>query len=477
MIDSATGPQSEPAVGGGGLLPARVEIDAWPGEPAVGALAANADNWGARRGLPPTQAPLGFDAPADPADWQHEDVGYGILLLDTPDAIWTTEKVSGSTAPAPIQAILAARPGTQLLYWREGLADRYLRRYYGDGTKSDLQIGLTKFGIGKDRLPRYVVIIGAPDRIPWGVQYSLSIRHAVGRLPFEGDDLGPYVTAMLDGEDGWASTPTDITAPVVWTVDHGAKDITRLMRSTLTAPLVKAYTGTLAGLTDLNEAAATGAGLVAALAKSPSVVVTSSHGATPLDTTELPKVLGLPVDAEYTAVPLAALVAAMPAGAVWFAQACCSAGSSADSSFSALLAPGTIARAVVDAVATLLSTVAPAPLALLGREHPVRAVLGHVEPTFDWTLKDPTTSQKFGGDLIAALSSNVFHGQPLGLAFAEYRAGVGVLTATWVRLSDRLNRDHDQSVLPAMTRLRLTAWDRQSLVLLGDPTVRIPALL
>jgi len=175
-------------------------------------------------------------------------------------------------------------------------------------------------------------------------------------------------------------------------------------------------------------------------------------------------------------VPLSDLSASMPAGSVWFAQACCSAGSSAESSYIGLLAEGSTARSAVDAVAAIGSTVAPAASALLKRERPVRAVIGHVEPTFDWTLKDEETKQKFGGDIIAALSSNLHHGQPLGLAFAAYREGIGVLTTRWVKLAVRLNRDHDKSVLPTMTRLRLTAWDRQSLVLLGDPTVRIPPL-
>jgi hypothetical protein len=450
-------------------LPASVEINAWPGEPAIGALADDAQNW---RTPGPAAQPA---APPLPPARRPDPVGRQ-GLLDIPDAKWAKEKVTGTSAPAPIQELLAARPTAQLLYWRAALADRYLRRYFDDGTASDLQIGMTRFGIAKDRLPRYVLIVGQPDTIPWSVQYSLSIRHAVGRLPLHGDDLGPYVSAMLDGEDGWASTPTDVTAPVVWTVDHGSLDITRLMRSALTAPLVKAFTGTLAGLIDLNEKEATGSALVTALAASPTVVVSSSHGATPLDQTVLPSVLGLPVDAGHATVPLDELTAAMPAGIVWFAQACCSAGSSAPSSFSDLLAAGTTARAVVDAVAALGPTVAPAPLALLAREHPARAVLGHVEPTFGWTLKDPQNNQKFGGDLVLGLSSNLHHGQPLGLAFADYRAGVGILTSTWVGLAAQLNRDHDRSVLPTMTRLRLTAWDRQSLVLLGDPTVRIPPL-
>jgi hypothetical protein len=459
-------------------LPLSVQIDAWPGQPAFGPLAGDAQNWGSRTGLPPSQAGLAFTKPADPTDWEHDDVGYGILLPDTPDKQWSKEKVTGANAPEPVRRLLAARPKTQLLYWNAELKNVYVRRYFDDGTSSDPLIGLTTFGIARNRLPMYVLIVGCPERIPWSVQYSLSLRHAVGRLPFEDDaDLASYVDAMLDGDHGWASTPTDVTSPVVWTVDRGATDITRLMRTVFSAPLVKAFSGTLAGLRTLDDAAATGTGFTQAVtAAQPAVVVTSSHGATPLDQQQLSASLGLPIDATDTTVPLADLAGSLPAGCVWFAQACCSAGSAADSSYIQLLEEGSTARLVVDAVATLGSTVAPAPLALLKRPHPVRAVFGHVEPTFDWTLRDGETHQRLANDLVTGLSENLHYGQPLGFILAAYRQGIGVLTTNWVGTNERLKRDHDISVLPALTRLRLTAWDRQSLVLLGDPTVRIPPL-
>ncbi|MFF2276185.1 hypothetical protein [Agromyces sp. NPDC058126] len=457
-------------------LPHAIQIDAWPGRPAVGALVAGAEAWGARRGLPPAQEPLAFEKPVDMTCWQDPRVGYGILLRDTPDLAWSREKVSGVLAPPAIRELLAARKGTALLYWNPALGDTHVRRYYDDGSTSDHPVGLTHFGTTKNKLPRYILIAGSPTEIPWQVQFSLAVRHAVGRLPFDGDALEPYIDAMLDGENGWESTPTDDTAPVVWTVDHGVGDITRLMRSVLVAPVLKAFRGTLAGLTERDDAEATASELVAALGGSPTVVITSSHGATPLDAVELPKVLGLPVDVEHSTVPLDDLTSSMPAGAVWFAQACCSAGSSATSRFADLLEPNTDARAVVESVTALGSTVAPAPLALLSRKKPVRAVFGHVEPTFDWTLEDPDSGARLTGDLVDGLSSNLHFGQPVGHIFTEYRAGIGALYSRWTGLAVLLNTDDDAKVLKEMTKLRLTAMDRQSLVLLGDPTVRIPGL-
>jgi hypothetical protein len=76
---------------------------------------------------------------------------------------------------------------------------------------------------------------------------------------------------------------------------------------------------------------------------------------------------------------------------------------------------------------------------------------------------------------VAALSSNLYSQQPVGLTFADYRAGVGELHNQWAGLYQDL-ANGDTSVREALTRLRLTALDRQSLVLLGDPTVTMPPL-
>ena len=457
-------------------LPATVQIDAWPGSRAArGALAEQASHWGARRGLPAARAPLPFGAPVDPVRWDHPDVGYGILLPDD-DAVPATARAAGEDAPEPVRRVLRARPGTVLLRWSPALGDTRVRRYTPDGRSQDVLIGLTKFGTAAgNRLPRYVLIAAPPDRIPWSVQYALGAVHAVGRLPFSGDDLGPYLDAMLAG---WPDTHLDVTAPLIWTVDHGARDITRLMRAAITAPLEAAMAGTLAGLRHLQGADATAETLLTECARAapPALVVTSSHGSTPLGAPDrLRAELGAPVDVAHATADVDALVTAMPAGAVWFAQACCSAGGAGQTTYEGLLRPGTAAHAVVSEVAALGPVVAPAALRLLGRPDPVRAVVGHVEPTFSWTLKADVTGQLLGGTLVTALTSNLHHGQPVGYAFDHYRRGVGQLYAEWATGRVRLEQG-DTSGLEALTRVRLTAVDRQSLVLLGDPTVTLPPL-
>lgn len=97
-------------------------------------------------------------------------------------------------------------------------------------------------------------------------------------------------------------------------------------------------------------------------------------------------------------------------------------------------------------MATLGAKVAPAPLALLSRDNPVRAVFGHVEPTFDWTLKD-VTKQSFGGQIVKSLSSNFHHGQPWGSSSRPPRRS-RLPTNRGANLADRLNNDHDMPCSP-----------------------------
>jgi hypothetical protein len=457
-------------------LPAELRIDAWPGRTAQGSLDPQAASWGLGGTLPHSQVPLDLGAVADPLRWASPDVGYGVLLADPTPKQGSAGKAAGEDAPVAVRRLLAARPNTVLLRWSPDLAPkqdyRFVRRYFPDGSFRGLQIGLAPIGVAPESLPRYVVIIGGPEVIPWPVQYSFGTRHAVGRLPFTDERLDHYIDAMLGD---WPDADLDVRAPLLWTVDIPG-DITAEMRVIIADPLAEKLTDPqLPRFEHLVGAGATGPALTTRLAAArPALVVTSSHGLTDIGP-GLGAALGVPVDAGHDPVPITELDAAMPPGAIWHAQACCSAGSEGPSKYRGLLAPGSTAASVVDAVAELGPTVAPAALRLLGRPRPVRAVVGHVEPTFDWTLRVKETGQGLGHDLVRALSTNLFAGQPIGFAFSEYRTGVGVLHSQWADIRAAV-ADGDISRRPVLTRLRLSALDRQSMVLLGDPTVTLPPL-
>jgi len=454
-----------------GELPDRVRIDAWTGtEAAGGPLDPRAQLWGSLGGLPPSQRPLDLGLPPDPTRWMDADVGYGVLLRETDSS--AVDKANGRDAPEPVRDILAARPDTVMLRWAPDLRDGFIRRFFPDGTTQPPAL-LSQYGTGRGRLPRYIVIVGSPDEVPWSVQYALGTRRAVGRLPFTDDRLGNYVAAMLAG---WKDADVDVRAPLMWTVNI-AGDITAEMKVVIADPLLRKLTDPqLPRLQHLEGDQATVAALLATLtAAKPALVVSSSHGLTEGKGDVLAATLGLPVDAARAVAGAAELDAALPPGAIWHAQACCSAGCEGPSKYVGLLADGTTALGVCTSVAELGSRVAPAALRALGRPRPVRAVIGHVEPTFDWTLRVPETRQGLGGEIVEALSTNLFAGQPVGHAFTEYRAGVGELHTEWVAAAQQ-RATGDESQRPRLTRLRLSALDRQSLVLLGDPTVTLPPL-
>lgn len=438
-------------------LPAEIMLDAWTGkETARSGLGELAERWGAGAGVPDSRIFLGFGPPTPRTDWRSPDVGYGVLLPNNVEI------------PAPIADLIRTRPGTVILRWDQGIADGYLRRKRDDGSDQDANIASSDYGTGNGKIPQYILIAAPPTEIPWDIQYELAVRFCVGRLPFSGEALRPYVDAMLHD---WDTGTANLSSALIWATDYGPTDITRLMTKAIAAPLRERLNGTVA-LSEAIGEHASAATLLEKLATSPGLVVTSSHGSTPLD--DLPllkKTLGLSVDQSRSIVSLDDLDAATPAGCVWFAQACCSAGSSGKSIYTGLLDPSSTASRVLTQVAKLGSTVAPGPLRLLGRENPIRAFFGHVEPTFDWTLRDASTKQLFGGPIVIGLSTNMFGGQPIGYILDNYRRQIGSINTQYWTTRD--NVAADTSLRPLLSRLRLTALDRQALVLLGDPTVAI----
>jgi hypothetical protein len=229
--------------------------------------------------------------------------------------------------------------------------------------------------------------------------------------------------------------------------------------------------GTNAMFLDGGAAAVTGADLIAALAATtPALVVSSSHGMTgPLKDVPLMRAqLGVPVDAGQNLLDVAALLARWsPHGAVWYSHACCSAGGDEATSFDGLVAPGSFAEQVVQGVAACGAITAPLPRALLGAPKPLRAFIGHVEPTFDWTLRDQATGQVLTSPLIDALHTRLYNLMPVGYAFEDLYAKAAQLELLHTQAKKAFNGGAD--TLAEALACRLLAQDIESLVILGDP--------
>jgi hypothetical protein len=421
------------------------------------------------------QAPLAPDEPANLADWTHSRVGWGVVLAEN-EALSEDDRARGADAPEPIRELLAERPDAPVLRDRSDLEQQdKLARYFVGGGRQDPAIGMTPFGVEKGRLPLYLLIVGSPEEIPWSLQFSLNRRHHVGRLDLGDDGLANYITAL---RNGWTGMDSNAARPVVWSVTHDS--MTTKMDLTVAEQMHQALVNDPE--IDVSHCAsdeATCDALVAVLvASKPAVVVTSSHGKTgPLENPDAMRAaLGLPIDANRATLdPDKLLETWSPSGVVWYAQACCSAGSNTGTSYAGLLEPDSMADRVTKAIGELGPSVAPLPTKLLSAAHPARAFIGHVEPTFDWTLIDQGTGQFLTAPLVEAIYPSMYRRCPVGISFDAHYRGVGGLYAKLAKARRSVNM-----LLPGSrdtaTYFKLTAVDRESLVLLGDPTVAVPPL-
>lgn len=456
---------------------AAVAIDAYTGDAAAtGRFAADHRAWALamQKYGEPTLRP----DPPDPANWRDRRVGWGLILPETPGH--TADPASAADAPASIQALVAERHGKVLRY-RAGaaFADWTLRDYAGGG---DLLTAASPVGVGPQQLPKYLLIYATPVDVPWHVQFALNPVRYVGRLDLEGDALNNYVTALMDE---WPAAAAAYSSPVVWAVDHGGGDITTLMRDSVAAPIFAELSAdnemAHATFIDGSRQAATITALRDALtANRPALIITSSHGMTgPLTNIgAMRSSLGLPVDQAHDVMSPDDLLAHwQPDGAIWFAQACCSAGADNPSAYAGLFEPGTLLDETLTAIAKVGAMTSPLPRALLGAPKPLRAFIGHVEPTFDWTLSFPPNRQVLTSDLVRAIYTRLCNGQPAGMAMSTYYPAIAALLQDYVTARTNYRTAVGPASKPALDILvysRVTSHDRASTVILGDPTAAIP---
>lgn len=461
--------------------PAEVQINAWAGGAANRDLLPLRTPWAQREVGRKPSTWLAPAASVDARNWNHPEVGWGLVLREK-SGLSHEELARADDAPEAIRRLLASRPGSPVLRWNPELQQGYLRRYYpGTGKAQDLATAAPRPGTSEGRIPRYLLIYSTPEQIPWPVQYALNMSTFVGRLDLPpGPGLDNYVNALIED---WPGAQSDPRAPLVWNVDHGAGDITWLMARGIGGRLWELFEkdSELAGRRRLNGADATAAQLVTGLQEhKPGLVVTTSHGMTgPLDDADAIRAsLGLPVDVNHQPLALDHIAKWRPAGAIWYAHACCSAGSDQVSRYEQLMGEDTSIGKILRGVASAAqSMVAPLPRQLLGATNPLRAFVGHVEPTFDWTLRDPATGQVLTHVLLQALYNRLYQADrrtPIGFALHEVFIEAGAFYGQWQDAITAINHNQAGARDWALYR-QLVAMDRQTLVILGDPTVSLAA--
>jgi hypothetical protein len=460
--------------------PRSLSINAWDG--GRGAVSGPVDDallWGLRGELPQTPRFLFAKEPPDMTQWKDERVGWGLILPDN-DSLSGVQKAQAVDAPDPIRELLVDRGEAPVLRYLKDSRNRFgtLLRYLKDGRAVQPDIAGSEFGVADDRIPYYLLICASPAAVPWDLQYALNARFAVGRLDLDDTGLANYVSAL---RQDWNESDTRQASVVVWATDHGRGDMSRTMRLYMAKPLWELISadpdvGQSSLLIDKDSGGATTPRLLDALStRKPGLVVTTSHGVTlPLDNPQALRAnLGLLVDEDRVfANPEEVLAGWDPDGAIWYAHACCSAGSRSGTIYDELVESDSPIGRVLRGVATAGSVTARLPTALLGAKRPLRAFIGHVEPTFDWTIRQPETGQALTGGINAALWDGLYRKEscPVGHAFHRFYEPIGSLAAEQVSLRDRYAVGDD--VAAQLLAAQLSARDRMSTVILGDPTVK-----
>jgi len=463
-------------------VPESLSINAWAGEEvSVSGRVGETLRWALQTRLPPPPKKKMFATEApDLTDWQDDRVGWGIVLPENPDPnLSPKDKARGVDALDPIQDLLADRPDAPVLRYLTNSPNRRttLMRYTKDGGSFQPDIASSPRGIEPAGIPYYVLICGSPREIPWDLQYALNTRFATGRLDLTEPGLANYVAAL---KTGWAGSEARQAGAVVWATDHGRGDMSETMRLYVAEPLWNTFDKDVkphSALLDKASGGATTPRLLEALVdKRPGLVATTSHGVTfPADDPEtMAANLGLLFGDDHTfAQPEEILGRWKPDGAVWYAHACCSAGCRDDTIFEDLVDGGSPVGTLLRDVAELGSLTAPLPKALLSAERPLRAFVGHVEPTFDWSIRQPDTRQALTAGITAALWDRLFLEKscPIGHAFRAFYEPIGTLATQ--RESLKGDRNKGGKVTAQLLQVQLRARDIASTVILGDPTVRL----
>lgn len=341
------------------------------------------------------------------------------------------------------------------------------------------------FGLTLDgkQVPLYVLFIGGPRHLPFGLQAMLdSIAH-VGRLDFETlDELKSYVDKVIRLE----RCPVPLNPEILFFgTDHGPEDPTHYSAKWMVKPLATHVVdrhGWTA--TELTAGNATKHRLKSALEKSrPAILYTASHGlgmegGPAIDRQRLNGAICCDVDGPLTRDELFAAddVPSTPflEGGVFFQFACFGYGTPATSDYNHWFSPVAASNPVDPFVAAL-------PKRLLAHPHGPVAFIGHVDTAFLHAF-DNSAEQDEGVRWGTRMSpfvhaiDQLIGAQPSSLAMQQMNDRYNIANGYLTRVYETQQKDKTGS-LPELGQRLTDNWifrsDAQNYMVLGDPAARL----
>ena len=411
------------------------------------------------------------------------------VALDAGDPLaagWTF--LVGANDPKRAEIVAAIRP----LAEARGMADPASPLLFqaADPTEWGDWLNDSYFGLettGK-KVPRYVLIVGGPDQVPFGFQSLLDGAANVGRLDFDStDDLASYVAKLTRLEA--AAHPVVTRDAVVFAPDGGPEDPTHYSCRFMAEPLADTIQSDFKlTTTRLLREQATKANLMARLTEgSPAIVYTASHGLGALkEPVEAQRRYNGAICCQHQGgLTLADLFGAddVPAnhtsfleGAVFFQFACYGYGTPAMSEYAHWMeTPGTeVKNTDADFVAAL-------PKRLLAHPRGPIAFVGHLDTAFLHGFADPNAPEvleRWHTRIQPYLSavSQLLNVQPSGLALQAMNERSATYNALLANTYDRIQRGRMQWT-PALEARFLDTWiirgDAQNYLIFGDPAARL----
>jgi hypothetical protein len=111
---------------------------------------------------------------------------------------------------------------------------------------------------------------------------------------------------------------------------------------------------------------------------------------------------------------------------------------------------------------------------MLAAEKPARAFIGHVEPTFDCTLRNNDSGELFTQPIVDALYTQLLQQNSAGFAMQSLLGPLASVNSAFLNAKRDFKGSDDE--LAQLLIYSLAGVDIEGTVLLGDPTVRLPKL-